>query len=210
MRQYKKVRSKKGKKFNYTDVKDVYTIVLFEKSPVEFHKFPDTYIHYFEQHSNTGIQLNLLQKYLFISIDIFLKYQHNIGIELETRRDAWLAFMGSDDPDIILKIIEKYPDFKEMYQQVYEICQNIEEVMGMFSKELAEMDRNTAQLMIDEMQEDIKQKEEILKEQDERIKEQGDKLKEQGDKLKEQANQIKEQDQAIEELMKKIEMLEKR
>ena len=71
-----------------------------------------------------------MQKYLFISIDIFLKYQQNIGIQLETRRDAWLAFMGSDNPDIILKVIEKYPDFKEMYQQVYEICQNIEEVMG--------------------------------------------------------------------------------
>ena len=80
--------NKKGKKFNYTDVKDVYTIVLFEKSPTEFHEFSDTYIHYFEQHSNTGIQLNLLQKYLFISIDIFLKYQQNIGIQLETRRDA--------------------------------------------------------------------------------------------------------------------------
>ena len=215
LRQYKKVRSKKGKKFNYTDVKDVYTIVLFEKSPTEFHEFPDTYIHYFEQHSNTGIQLNLLQKYLFISIDIFLKYQQNIGIQLETRRDAWLAFMGSDDPDIILKVIEKYPDFKEMYQQVYEICQNIEEVMGMFSKELAEMDRNTAQLMIDEMQEDIKQKEEILKGQDDRIKdqinklkEQDDRLKEQDDRLKEQDDRLKEQDQVIRKLMKKIEQLE--
>ena len=193
----------------------VYTIVLFEKSPTEFHEFPDTYIHYFEQHSNTGIQLNLLQKYLFISIDIFLKYQQNIGIQLETRRDAWLAFMGSDDPDIILKVIEKYPDFKEMYQQVYEICQNIEEVMGMFSKELAEMDRNTAQLMIDEMQEDIKQKEEILKGQDDRIKdqinklkEQDDRLKEQDDRLKEQGDRLKEQDQVIRELMKKIEQLE--
>lgn len=186
----------------------VYTIVLFEKSPTEFHEFPDTYIHYFEQHSNTGIQLNLLQKYLFISIDIFLKYQQNIGIQLETRRDAWLAFMGSDDPDIILKVIEKYPDFKEMYQQVYEVCQNIEEVMGMFSKELAKMDRNTAQLMIDEMQEDIKQKEEILKGQDDRIKDQINKLKEQDDRLKEQDDRLKEQDQVIRELMKKIEQLE--
>ena len=135
-------------------------------------------------------------------IDIFLKYQQNIGIQLETRRDAWLAFMGSDDPDIILKVIEKYPDFKGMYQQVYEICQNIEEVMGMFSKELAEMDRNTAQLMIDEMQEDIKQKEEILKGQDDRIKDQINKLKEQDDRLKEQ-------DQVIRELMKKIETVRK-
>ena len=38
--------------------------------------------------------------------------------------------LGSDDPDIILKVIEKISGFKGMYQQVYEICQNIEEVMG--------------------------------------------------------------------------------
>mgnify|MGYP000034302655 CR=1 FL=1 len=108
LRQYKKVRSKKGKKFNYTDVKDVYTIVLFEKSPTEFYEFPDTYIHYFEQHSNTGIQLNLCKKYfIYFLLTYFLKIpSKNIGIQLETRRDAWLAFMGSDDPDIILKVIE--------------------------------------------------------------------------------------------------------
>ena len=208
LRQYKKVRSKKGKGFNYTDVKDVYTIVLFEKSPSEFLEFSDMYIHYFEQHSNTGIKVNLLQKYLFISIDIFLEYQHNIGMKLETRRDAWLAFMGSDDPDIILEIIKKYPDFKEMYQQVYEICQNIEEVMGMFSKELAEMDRNTVQLMIDEMQEVINEKKNELKEQDDKLKEQNDKLKEQDDKLKEQTNKIEEQNQIIEELLKRLNRLE--
>lgn len=39
LRQYKKVRSKKGKKFNYTDVKDVYTIVLFEKVQPSFMNF---------------------------------------------------------------------------------------------------------------------------------------------------------------------------
>ena len=38
---------------------------------------------------------------------------------------------------IFLKVIEKYPDFKGMYQQVYEICQNIEEVMGMFSERIS-------------------------------------------------------------------------
>ena len=39
LRQYKKVRSKKGKNFNYTDVKDVYTIVLFEKVRLNFMNF---------------------------------------------------------------------------------------------------------------------------------------------------------------------------
>ena len=78
-------------------------------------------------------------------------------IKIQNRLDAWLAFLGSDDPEIIIDIIEQYPDFKKMYQQVYDICRNIEEVMGMFSKELLEMDRNTVELMIDEMQDEIKQ-----------------------------------------------------
>ena len=55
LRQYKRVRSKRKKYFSYRDIKEVYTIVLYEKSMREFKKFPDCYIHYFEQRSNTGL-----------------------------------------------------------------------------------------------------------------------------------------------------------
>ena len=64
-------------------------------------------------------------------------------------------------------MIEKYPEFKPMYGQIYEICQNIEQVMGMFSKELYELDRNTVQYMIDELQKENKR----WKEKDKRWKE---------------------------------------
>lgn len=63
-----------------------------------------------------------------------------------------------DDPEAIISIIEKYPDFRALYEQVYNICRNVEEVMNMFSEELRELDRNTVQLMIDEMQEELNQK----------------------------------------------------
>ena len=43
LRQYKRVRSEKKKKFSYLDIKNVYTIVLFEKSPKEFKSFPDVW-----------------------------------------------------------------------------------------------------------------------------------------------------------------------
>ena len=49
--------------------------------------------------------------------------------------------MISDEPEDIVRLIEKYPDFKGMYEQIYEICRNIEQVMGMFSKELYEIGR---------------------------------------------------------------------
>ena len=84
-------------------------------------------------------------------------------------------------------MIEKYPDFKAMYEQVYEICRNIEQVMGMFSKELYELDRNTVRYMIDELQEGYqKQKEEIAY-----LKEQNKKSREENEWLLKEIEQIK-------------------
>ncbi len=145
---------------NYKDIKHVYTIVLFENSPASFHDFPDTYLHYFEQASNTGLKISLLQKYVFVPLDIFREINQNIDgtVNISNRLEAWLAFMCMDEPETIITIIEKYPDFKAIYEHIYNICLNIEEVMSMFSEELRELDRNTAQLMIDEMQEELAQK----------------------------------------------------
>lgn len=198
MRQYKKVRSKRKKKFNYNDIKDVYTIVLFEQSPGAFHEFPDDYLHQFHQCSNTGLKLNLLQKYLFVPLDIFLDSLQYKDIKIQNRLDAWLAFLGSDDPEIIIDIIERYPDFKEMYQQVYDICRNIEEVMGMFSKELLEMDRNTVELMIDEMQDEIKQQKETIQEKDEALQQKKEAIEEKNSELQEMQQKIKEMQEELE------------
>mgnify|MGYP003478060043 FL=1 len=156
LRQYKRVRSEKNKnnhKFSYKDIKDVYTIILYEQSPLEFHKFSDTYLHYFEQKSNTGLHLPLLQKFLFIPLDIFLNIQHNKDIS--NKLDAWLLFFASDDPRDVVRLIKKYPEFQVMYEQAYQICQNVEDVMGLFSEELKILDRNTVLYMIDEMQNHI-------------------------------------------------------
>jgi hypothetical protein len=155
LREYKQVRSQMTKKtFSYRKISDVYTIVLFEKSTPEFHRFPDKYLHKFQQESNTGLRLNLLQKFVFVALDIYGKKHQNKGIK--DRLNAWLTFLSTDAPEDIIALIEKYPDFKPMYEQVYEICQNIEQVMGMFSKELYELDRNTVRYMIDELQEENK------------------------------------------------------
>ncbi len=69
--------------------------------------------------------------------------------------DAWLTFLSVDEPEMIIKLIEVYPQFRKYYEEIYELCRNTEKVMNMFSKELQELDRNTVQYMIDEMQEVI-------------------------------------------------------
>ena len=167
LRQYKRIRSSHNKKsFNYNMIKSVYNIVLLEKSPAVFHKYPDNYIHRFSQKSDTGLKLNLLQHHIFIPLDIFLKTLYHNGIQ--NKLDAWLTFFGSDEPEMILKLINKYPEFKPLYEHIYSTCLNTEDIMGYFSKELQILDRNTVKYMIDQLQEDNdKLKEDNNKLQDE-------------------------------------------
>lgn len=138
----------------------LYTIVLIDKSTGDFHDFQEVYKHNFQQQSDTGLKMNLLQKYVFIPLDLFRSNVQNKGIK--NKMDAWLAFLSMDDPDMIIQLITEYPKFKVMYQQAYEICRNVEALMGIFSEELRIMDRNTVKYMVDQMQEEIdSQKQEI-------------------------------------------------
>ena len=160
LRQYKRVRSEQNKKFSYKNIKTVYTIVLFEQSPKEFKKYPEQYQHKFQQKSDTGLELNLLQKYIYVPLDIFKRIRKNKGIT--GKLEAWLTFFSTEEPEEIVNLIETYPEFKVMYEEVYELCRNVECVMGIFSEELRELDRNTVQLMIDEMQDTINQQKDTI------------------------------------------------
>ena len=196
LRQYKQVRSTKNRKtFSYRDIKNVYTIVFFEQSTGVFHEFPDEYLHYFRQKSNTGLELNLLQEYILIPLDIFRKSYENRSID--NRLEAWLTFLCSDDPEKIIELIEKYPDFKAVYEQVYEICQNVERVMEMFSKELRILDQNTVKYMIDEMQSEIDRQKEELKQKDLQMKAEREKTEERDNLLKKALKRIAELEASI-------------
>ena len=45
LRQYKRVRDRRKEDFSYKDIRNVYLIVLFEKSPGEFKKYIDEYFY---------------------------------------------------------------------------------------------------------------------------------------------------------------------
>ena len=197
LRQYKRVREKqrgqKGK-FSYKNIKNVYTIVIFEKSPMEIRMLENRYIHKSFWGFDTGLKMNLLQNFIFIALDIFRKNMENKTVENEL--DAWLMFFASEEPERIIELIESYPGFREIYGDIYEICLNMEKVMGMYSKELRELDRNTVQYMIDEMQETIDAQKQALNEQSETIKS--------------QAQIISEQKRQYEELLRRVEKLEEK
>ena len=126
-----------------------------------------------------------------------------------------LMFFSAEEPEEIVKLIQAYPQFKPMYEEVYEMCRNMEEIMGLFSKELRELDRNTVQLMIDEMQEDLEQKRAELKKQNKELEKRSKEIEQQknmaeaerlrADRLEESERQKSEQ---LEQALRRIAELE--
>ena len=86
LRQYKRVRAELGNSFTYKRIQKVYTIVLFEKSSADFRRFSkEIYIHHCEQKSDTGVEVNLLQEYTFICLDIFSDIIQNENRKIKNR-----------------------------------------------------------------------------------------------------------------------------
>jgi len=206
LRQYKTIReeidTEEEKRFSYRDVKDVYTIVFLEKSGGTFKEYVDKHLHYFEQKSDTGLRLELLQKYIFVPIDIFLKKKDNIDIS--NRLNAWLLFLGSDDPADIVRLIKAYPEFKAMYQQIYEMCVNVEDMMGLFSKELAMMDSNTVTYMMDEMKAEIDRQKAELEKTESELEKKNSELEKKNSELEKKSSELKRQQEENEALKQMV------
>lgn len=196
LRQYKRVRGEKGKTFSYRDIKSVYTIVFFDRSPREFHLLPNDYLHASRQAFQTGLKINLLQEYFFIPLDIFRRIMDNKDIENDL--EAWLSFLSFDEPERIIRLFTDYPQFKPLYRDIYDLCGNIEEVVRMYSKELEELDRNTVKYMIDELQTMLDRKSDALSQKEQEVLE-----KEQ--ELLEREQELLEKDRLIAKLQKQLE-----
>ena len=91
----------------------------------------------------------------YISLDTFREGVHNIKDEL----DAWLTFLIKGDAESVMKLIEAYPEFIDIYKEIAEFRRDPKELIGMFSEALLELDRNTERYMIDELKEDVEKAE---------------------------------------------------
>ncbi|MDD3339528.1 MAG: hypothetical protein PHS82_11815 [Lachnospiraceae bacterium] len=133
---------------------------------------PEDYYHYGKQEFDTGIDINMLQEYIYIPLDIFLdnfhKNTHNEIKEL----DAWLCFLSSDNLEDMLRILEAYPDFIALYREIMEFQAKPEELIGMFSEALEIMDRNTTRYMIEEQAKEIEEQKKTLTEKDKTLEKQ--------------------------------------
>ena len=77
---------------------------------------------------NKVFYIDIPQKFVYIPLDIFREKQHNEGESIHNRLEAWLTFFCRDEPEMILKLIKQYPEFRSLYEDIYELCRNVEEL----------------------------------------------------------------------------------
>ena len=201
LRQYSQVREGKRKTFSYEDIKEVYTIVLIQKSTEEFERFPEEYVHHFRQTSNTGLEINMLQEYLLIPLDIFMENLQNRiekteeptrgrGRKLENKLEAWLTFIASDRPEDIMEVIRSYPEFEELYREVFEFRYQKKELISMYSEALRILDANTVKYIVEQQKCIMKQQEREMKKREKEIQEQEKEIQKQEKEIQKKEKEI--------------------
>ena len=200
-------RAEKKAKFSYKYIRPVYTIVFMETSTEDFHKFPEDYVHTFCPISDTGLKLNLLQNYIFVPLDIFRKHLDSVLHRTDdcfiTEREAWLAFLSSDNPQIILRILDQFSGiFRPLYDRICAMCRNTKEMIYMFSEELSILDKNTVMMMIEEQQETIEQQKKKLSQKEEAIEQQKKELSQKEETIDMQKQEIEQLRKALAEVRK--------
>ncbi len=202
MRQYARARGVKGKAFTYQDIKKVYVIVLFEKSTGAFHALPETYLHHGRTRFDTGLEMELLQEYFLISLDVFREFQYPKDKNEQT---AWLSLLVTEDPEEAERLVQEYPWLQEIFEEIAMLRQKPEEVLGMFSEALRILDQNTIKYMIDELEKDLEEKAAQIEEKEAVLREKAAEIREKEAVLKEKDAAIKEKDAALKERDAKLE-----
>ncbi len=190
VRQYAKLKEDLGDRFTYRHMRPVFVIVIMENSPKEFSEFPDDYIHRSIVQFDTGLKLGNLMNLIYIPLDIFRNMPHNEIGELE----AWLYFLGSDEPKDINRIIEKYPFFEELYQEIVYFRYHPKELVGMYSEALAILDRNTVEFMLDDMKKEADDLRVDLNKQEARVAEMNAELSQMETELSEKDAELSQKD----------------
>ena len=160
MRQYNRIKSEKGKRFTYRDMKPVFLIVLMEKSSSAFKAVSPHFIHREQISYDSKADVHSLSNVLYVSLDTFHEVSQNIGTKLQ----AWLTFLSSAEPRDILNLITHYPEFAEYYRDIVAFRKNPKELISMYSEALAILDHNTELYMINELRNSIKEKDAIITE----------------------------------------------
>lgn len=200
MRQYNRIKSKKGKRFTYRDMKPVYLIVLMEQSSSEFKAVSPHFIHREQISYDSNATVTSLSNILYVSLDTF----HQVVQNIDNKLHAWLTFLSSSEPADILRLVTTYPEFKEYYKDIVEFRKKPKELISMYSEALAILDHNTELYMISELQNTVKELKDTISQAENEIVEKKTALAETNATLAETNAALAEKDSIIAELQQQL------
>ena len=67
-------------------------------------------------------------------------------------------------------MLQAYPEFGEIYYQVFQFRRSIEELMDLYSEALKILDSNTVKYMVEQQQEELERKERELQSKDQELR----------------------------------------
>ncbi len=200
MREYS--RLKKDKNFKYSDMKKVYTIVLYEKTEGDF-KDPmlqGAYIHHGKTRFDTNLKLNLLQEYFLIALDVFSQNGYTDGKNSDALKtincnmnnlEGWLSILTAETMADVERVIRRYPWSGAIFHEMSAYVNNPEEVILMFSEALKIADRNTVKYMIEELQDKATHEAELRKQTEENLQQETQRRKQTEENLQQEAEKRK-------------------
>ena len=203
LRQYARVKGSKGEAFTYNDLKKVYTIIIFENSPPVLKKeaVKDYYVHFGRTVFDSEIQMDMLQEFYLIPLDVFQKSYYSKAKKELNELNGWLALLSTDDVSRLDELISDYPQLEGIIADMAGYLDKPQEVVGMFSEALKILDENTVHYMMDEMQKDIDNKNVMIEELREQNEVQRQQNEEQRRQNEAQRQQNEEQRRQIAELL---------
>ena len=190
-------------------MRPVYTIIFFEKSLPEF-KAPalgSKYLHFGKTVFDTGLELELLQRFYLISLDVFSENKY--PLDKNNRMTAWLSLLATRNVDDLTEILTVYPWLEAIYQDMASYLHKPEEVLTMFSDALKILDNNTVQYMIDEMQNTIDDQKAQLSDKDSQLADKDSQLADKDSQLADKDSQLTDMHSLINDQAAEIATLKK-
>lgn len=127
-RQYASGKDEKKSEIDYDWIQPVYTIIIFEKSPANF-AGSGAYHHHFEQRSDTGVKLELLQYYDYVCLDAFKRDKPHVAGDLE----KWLKFLTITEMHAMQDFLREEPSFQDVYDCAIMMTRDRKELMELMS-----------------------------------------------------------------------------
>ena len=188
MRQYNALRAEHGDEFSYEMIRPVNIVVIIESPSREFTE-TGSYIHKRQVSYSSGVKFSESVNICYITLDSFRKSIQNINEPL----DKWLAFFTYKEPKDIISLVNKFPEFFQLYHEISEFRRDPKEAIAMYSEALAVLDHNTELFMIKEAHQEIEElkqkKAEMLQEMNE-IRQKMDVIRQENDTLQQEKDTI--------------------